>query len=181
MNRVSSRKFKPKYIIFIILFILIAFFLKIWIYKMKPTRIIEIPNTVQCNENTDLNYVFVARYYIIVNPPTDPSSLKNLMIDYYKEHKKEIESLEGLNTNLKNAKYKVAFYKESWNFTRNWKPDLTYIDSISEYVLDQIREHYEKRIGYFGFDPNDSDDIYVSIESNGYPLTSYKVPHSELE
>lgn len=64
-------------------------------------------------ESPDTDYVSVSRNYIATNPPTSPSDIKNLLVDYYKENKNDIESLKKYKTNKKYALFEIVFYKET--------------------------------------------------------------------
>lgn len=175
-----NRKFL-RYIGILFLILLISAIIRLAIYKYEPTNIVEIPDTLECYNDPDTNLAYIARRYIVVNAPSKPNDIKNLMINYYIKHKKEIESINGLDTNLKVASYTICFYKEDWNFTRFWKPDLTHVDSVSEYVLDQLREFSSQRIGFLIFQTNSKEDININILSNDYTEEIYTIPHSMLE
>ena len=160
---------------------LFAFLLIFNIHKHEPTKVIEIPDTLLCYNDPDTNLAYIDRNYIVVNAPSKPKDVKNLLINYYKKHKKEIESLKEVDTNSKIASYTISFYKEGWNFTRFWKPDLTYVDSVSEYVLDQLRDFSAQRIGFLTFQTNSKEDIDIIIIANDYIEETYTIPHSTLE
>lgn len=165
----------------IVLFIIAGISIKVVSYVNEPTQIFEIPNSVQYDEDTEFNSLFITKYYVVTNAPDNPSDIKNLIVEYYKKNKKKIEALEGVETEIKNINYEVVFYKESWNFTRNWKPDLTYIDDDNEYILNQIRDFSSQCIGYFSFNPITKEDTKVFILSNDEIIETYKVSHDELE
>lgn len=165
----------------IVLFIIAGISIKVVLYVNEPTQIFEIPNSVQYDEDTEFNSLFITKYYVVTNAPDNPSDIKNLIVEYYKKNKKKIEALEGVETEIKNINYEVVFYKESWNFTRNWKPDLTYIDDDNEYILNQIRDFSSQCIGYFSFNPITKEDTKVFILSNDEIIETYKVSHDELE
>lgn len=160
--------------------ILIGLTIQVILYKNEPSKVFEIPNSTQYYEDELSNCVYLSKYHIVANPPASPSEIRDLMINYYKEHKVEIESLKGFKTKLEDTSYSLFFYKEDWNFTRHWKPDLTYVEE-SEYVLDQIREFSNQRIGFLTFQPHNKDDINISILSNNETTEMYDIPHSELE
>lgn len=176
-----NKKIYYKIIGVLILFSLFGFLLIFNIHKHEPTKVIEIPDTLECYNDPDTNLAYITRTYIVVNAPSKPKDIKNLMVNYYKKHKEEIESLNELDTNLKVASYTIYFYKEGWNFTRFWKPDLTYVDSVSEYVLDQLRDFSAQRIGFLTFCPSNNEDIGIVTLSNDESTGHYKIPHSTLE
>lgn len=176
-----DKKIYCKIIGVLLLVSLFAFLFIFNIHKHEPTKVVEIPDTLECYNDPDTNLAYIARRYIVVNAPSKPNDIKNLMINYYIKHKKEIESINGLDTNLKVASYTICFYKEDWNFTRFWKPDLTHVDSVSEYVLDQLREFSSQRIGFLIFQTNSKEDININILSNDYTEEIYTIPHSMLE
>ena len=176
-----NKKILYKIIGVLLLVSLFAFLLVFNIHKHEPTKVVEIPDTVVCYNDPDTNLAYITRYYIVVNAPSKPKDVKNLLVNYYKKHKKEIENLKELDTNLKAGSYTISFYKEGWNFTRFWKPDLTYVDSVSEYVLDQLRDFSAQRIGFLTFRTDINEDIEIITISNDESTGHYTIPHSTLE
>lgn len=177
----TKKKVILKFTSIFLFFLIVGINILITLGKLEPTKIIQIPNTAYYYEDPDLDYGALTRFYMVINPPTKPNDLKNFIISYYKKHKKQIENIRDFRPRKKATLHKIMLYKETWNFTRYWKPNLSEIKINSEYVLNQMQEHSKHLIGYLVFYPDSHKDTIISIFSNDEIIGDYTIPHSELE